>query len=160
MSEAKPFDPARPRHTLPFGGTDHDLVGTLEVIEAVEAVFREGISAVTARAVDMGVTEASKLVSALLTANGHKVTARQVGETIFGMGVNSDAFMLLKVNAYAFLRVALEPPELREKAAQKMGEWIGRYSAPPASPGESTRNSASAGSAGRRRSSGKPPPGT
>ncbi len=160
MTPDKPFDPARPRHALPFAGADDDLVGTLEVIEAVAAAFREGVTTVAARAVDMGVTEASKLVSALLTANGYKVTARQVGEAVFDMGVNSDGFMLLKVNAYAFLRVALEPPELREAAAKKMGELIGRYSAPPASPGGSTRSSASARSAGSRRSSGKPPPGT
>ena len=154
------LDPARPRYTLPLAGTEYDLLGTLAVVEAVESALQDGILRVTARCPDLGVTDAAKLLSAVLTACGRKTTPQDAGELILNtLGVNSDAFLALKLHLFAFLRITLEPPELREAKAKDMGELLAALAAPP-SPGGGTRKPASAGSAGSRRSSGGPPPGT
>lgn len=138
-----PFDPARPRYTLPLAGTDYDLLGTLELVEAVEAAFREGVMHVAARTPEMGVTDAAKLLSACLTASGHKTTPRDAGNLILNtLGVKSDAFQLLRLHLFAFLRITMEPPELREQKAKDMGELIGEWATPAGSPGGSTRKPA------------------
>lgn len=136
------FDPARPRHTLPFGGEDHDLLGTLEVIEAVEFAMKEGVIQVAARVVEMGLTDTARLVSAVLTASGRRTTHPEAARVLMDLGVASEAFQAVKLHLYAFLRVALEPPEQREAMAARMGEVLGKWTAPPASPGRRTRKSA------------------
>jgi len=136
------FDPARPRYTLTLAGTDYDLVGTLGLIEAVEYAFQDGVIRVAARTPDMGLTETAKLAAAVLGASGHKLTAARVGETIFDAGVNSEAFTLLRLHLYAFLKIVMQPPELREGTAKQMGELLGNAATP--SRGKSTRKSRSA----------------
>lgn len=134
------FELARPRHTLPFDGNEYELIGTLEVVESVESAFRESIMQVTARVMEMGVTDTSKLLAASLTASGYATRARDVAKLIFDTcGVNSPEFDALRMHLYAFLRVTLEPPELREAMAEKMGEFLGKL--PKASPGGSTKSS-------------------
>lgn len=134
--------PARPRHTLPLAGAEYDLLGTLEVVEAVEYALKDGVVQVTGRVVGMGLTDTARLLAAVLSANGHKLTARQAGQTLLDLGVGSEAFARVQLHLYAFLRVLLEPPELREAKATEMGELIGRMAAPPASRGRRTRKSA------------------
>jgi hypothetical protein len=152
------FTPARPRYTLPFAGKDYDLIGTLEVIEAIEDAFREGVVKTTMRIMDMGVTETAKLAAAVCTACGHTLNAREAAGAIYDSGVNGPAFTALKIHLFAFLRTALEPPELREAMAKKMGEIVGKLA--PASPGDNTKSSASGFSAGSQSLSGEPPLGT
>lgn len=121
------FDQARPRHTLPFDGKEYDLVGTLEVVEAIEAAFREGIIQVAGRVMNMGLGDAAKLLVTVLTASGYTMKHREATATIFNkLGVHSPAFDALRMHLYAFLRVTLEPPELREAMAGKMGEFLGK----------------------------------
>lgn len=142
----KPFDPARPRYTLDFAGKEYELLGTLELVEAVEYAFKEGIGQVAARSVSMGLTETAKLLATVLTACGHKAQPREVAETLFNeVGVRTDAFGLVQLRLYSFLNVLLEPPESRQRRAEEMGELIGKWTAPDASPGRRTRKSASAG---------------
>ncbi|MBP3955391.1 hypothetical protein J8F10_08870 [Gemmata sp. G18] len=121
------FEAARPRHTLPFAGTDYNLVGTLEMVEAVEAAFRESILQVASRVMSMGLNDTAKLVATLLTTAGYPTKTRDVADHIFtALGVHSPAFDALRMHLYAFLRVTLEPPELREAMAIKMGELLGK----------------------------------
>jgi hypothetical protein len=134
------YEPARPRYTLPFAGKDYDLVGTLDLIEAVETAMKEGIIQVGARVIDMGVTDAARLVAAMLSACGYDTKARDVGAEIYAMGIGSDKFMSLKIHLFAFINIMLQPPELREETAEKMGEITGKL--PQASPGDSTKSSA------------------
>lgn len=136
------FDPARPKYMLPFAGQEYELVGTLGLIEAVEFAFQEGIVRIAARTPDMGLTETAKLTAAVLGASGHKLTAAKVGEALFDAGVNSEAFMLLRLHLYAFLKIVMQPPELREGTAKQMGELLGKAGQP--SRGKSTRKSPSA----------------
>ena len=139
------FDPARPRYTLPLAGTEYELLGTLELVEAVEHALQQGIVQIAVRTPDMGVTDTAKLLAAMLTASGHKMTARQVGELLLNtVGINCHGFTLVRLHAYAFLRVALEPPETRKKVADEMGELLGGETARFASPGKRTKSSASA----------------
>jgi hypothetical protein len=137
------FDPARPRYDLSFAGKEYELFGTLELVETIEHAFQDGIVQLTSRVAGMGVTDTAKLVSAVLRANGHKLTQKEAGEVIFNtIGVQSTEFGLLQLHLYAFLRMVLEPPEMREKKAKQMGEMIGGWQRPPGSPGKSTRKSA------------------
>jgi hypothetical protein len=69
--------------------------------------------------------------------------AREVFGVIFNkLGINSDAFTGLKVHLSCFLRIIIEPPELREEMAKRMGEITGKLTALSASHGESTSSSA------------------
>ncbi len=116
----------------------------MEVIESIEHTMKEGVLQVWMRIMDMGQMDTAKLLSAVLQANGHKaMTYREVSGIIHGkLGVNSTAFSTLHIHLNYFLRIALEPPELREEMAKRVGEAIGKLTAPPASPGETTSNSA------------------
>jgi hypothetical protein len=137
------YDPARPRYTLTLAGAEYELFGTLELVEAIEYALQDGILQISTRVVGMGLTDTAKLLAAALTANGHRLTAREAGQILLNeIGVNSDAYKLLQLNLFAFLRTVLEPPELREKTAKRMGEMIGEWTAPPASRGKRTRKSA------------------
>lgn len=137
------YDPARPRHTLRLDGVDYELVGTFGLVEAVEHALQDGIIQVATRVVDMGLSDTAKLIAAMLQANGHRTTHREVGETLFDrVGVDSREFALLKVELYSFLRILLKKPSDREEAARSMGEMLGKPSDPPASPGETTGGSA------------------
>lgn len=138
----KPFDPARPRYTLPLAGKDYDLLGTMEVIESVEHAMQRGVLHVTTDVVGMGMTDTSKLLSAVLSACGHKMTQKEAGAILFNqIGINSTDFQMVQLHLYAFLRVAIEPPEAREEAAKRMGELIGGRTG-STSPGDSTKRSA------------------
>jgi hypothetical protein len=155
------FEPARPRYTLPVAGKDYDLFGELAVVEAVEHALKDGVVQITARTLGMGVGDTAKLLAAVLTANGTPMTAKEAGAILFNdLGINSEAFQGLQIHLYAFLRIVLEPPEARERMAQRMGELTGELTAAPASPGGNTSKSASGCSAGRRNRSGGRPPGT
>lgn len=136
------FDPARPRYTLPFAGEEYELLGDLALVEALEYAMKDGIIQIAGKVIDMGVTDTSKLLSAILTSCGQKKSANEIGGIIFNLGVSSEAFQALKLHVYAFLRIVLEPPEAREKMAKKMGELLGEWSVPSASPGKRTRKSA------------------
>lgn len=137
------FDPARPRHTLPFGGVDYDLVGSMELIEAVEYRLERPVGQVAVDVVNgMTGTDLCKLVSAVLTTCGHPTSPKQAGDVIWkAVGMTGEANTALRLHLYAFLSVCLAPPEHREKKAHDMGELIGGASA---SPGGPTRKSASA----------------
>lgn len=140
----KPFDPARPRYTLPFAGEEYDLIGTLEMVESIEWAFKEGILHLTARCVEMGLSDTAKLLAAMLKASGHKVTPREVAEKLLNaVGVASDEFQLLQAHLYTFLRVLLEPPEARQAMASRLGERMGKWlwQVETASPGKTTSKS-------------------
>lgn len=138
------FEPARPRYVLPFAGKDYEVFGTMEVIEAIEHALKEGVLQVCVRVIEMGVTDTSRLLAAILLANGYSEMApRAVAEAIHNkLGINSHAFTAIRIHLNCFLRIVLEPPELREEMAQRMGEVIGKLNALSASPGENTSSSA------------------
>lgn len=137
------FEPARPRYTLPFAGKEYTLLGTMETIEAVELALKDGVLQIMARTMAMGATETAKLVSSVVSANGYDtITYRSAFEAIMGMGIHSEGFEALRMHLYAFLRIVIEPPELREEMAKRMGEITGKLHALSASPGDSTSSSA------------------
>ena len=135
------YDPVKPRYTLPFDGKDYELLGTFELIEAAEAALQTDILKIGSEVIDMPVGKSARLMAALLTASGHKVTALEIGRTLTEkLGVTSEAYALIKIHLYAAIRIFVAPPADREAVAKEMGELIGKL---PASPGESIRNSPS-----------------
>lgn len=146
------FDPARPRYSLELAGEACELVGTFALIEAVEHALQRNILAVAANVMEMGLSDTAKLVAAMLTANGHKATPRQIGEKLFDLGADSEDYAALKVHLYAFLRVMLARPSDRKEVSDAMGEITGKLR--EASPGATTSDSAWATCDGARPISG------
>ncbi|WP_435007983.1 hypothetical protein P12x_005249 [Tundrisphaera lichenicola] len=140
------FEPARPRYTLPFAGKDYELLGTFALIEAVEYALKANIGLLAVQIVNgMPSHELAKVISTMLTACDHKMTAKEAGELLWGeVGLSGDENETLRLHLYSFLSVCLAPPGKREEKAKKMGEMIGKLTAPAASPGVSTGESASA----------------
>jgi len=138
------FDPARPRYTLPLAGAEYDLLGTMELIEAVEFALQRGVTQVAIDVMgDMPSWELAKLLSATLTTSGHPLTPKAAKDLLWEkVGLAGDANQLLRVHLYSFLTICLAPPEKREAKANDVGELLGKLS--KASPGETTSNSASA----------------
>lgn len=137
------FDPARPRYTLPLAGAEYELLGTFALIEAVEYAAKAHVGVVAAQVVNgMPVHELARVLSAVLTACGHKLsTAEAAGLLWDKVGLTGDGVEALRLHLYAFLSVCLAPPAAREGRARDMGELLGRLTA--ASPGRSTEESAS-----------------
>ena len=138
------FDPARPRYTLPFAGTDYDLLGTMELIEAVEYALGRGILQVSVDVIEaMPTWELSRLLSAILSCNDTKMSPQEVKTALWGtVGISGDANKFLRVHLYNFLAICLAPPEQREAKAKRAGELLGKLVT--ASPGATTSPSASA----------------
>ncbi|WP_152051829.1 hypothetical protein [Tautonia marina] len=137
------FEPARPRYVLPFAGKDYELFGTMEVIEAIEFSMKESVLDVCFRVIDMGVTDTARVIAAILSASGHKDhSPRSVSQALMDMGVAGQAFTVLRAHISCFLQIILQPPELREETAKRMGEVMGKFDARTASPGENTSSSA------------------
>lgn len=136
------FDPARPRYTLPLAGREYDLVGTMELIEAVEYALKRGVTqAAVDAAGEMPSGELAKLLSAVLSASGHPLTPADARALLWEkVGLAGDANQLLRVHLYSFLSVCLAPPEQREAKKAAAGELLGRLG----SPGGTTSSSASA----------------
>lgn len=134
------YEPARPKYDFPFDGKVFSLLGTMEVVEAVETAFKESVIQVTIRTMDMGLIDASRLLSVILSANGHTEIAKKAKQVIYNAGLFSGSFTALKMHLYAFLNITLQPPELREGVAKKMGEITGGLAS--ASHGDSTTSSA------------------
>jgi hypothetical protein len=136
------FDPARPRYTFPFAGTDYDLLGTMELIEAVEFALKRGITQITVDVMNgMPTHELVRVLSAVLTAGGHKTPPAEVADTLWSkVGVGGEENQLLRIHLYSFLSICLAAPEKREARAKAAGELIGKL--PKASPGENSSNSA------------------
>jgi hypothetical protein len=138
------FETARPRYTLPFAGKDYELLGTMELIESVEYALKRGIVAIAAEVMNgMQVGDLTRLITAILTANGHKMTAKEAGDLLWNVvGLTGDDNLLFRVHLYSFLSVCLAPPDKREKKAKDAGELVGKLA--KASPGSNTSDSASA----------------
>lgn len=136
------FDPARPRYTLPFAGTDYDLIGTMELIEAVEFALKRGITQITVDVMNgMPTHELIRVLSAVFTTGGYKLTPAEVGDALWSkVGVGGEDNQLLRIHLYSFLSICLAAPEKREARAKAAGELIGKL--PKASPGENTSSSA------------------
>ncbi|WP_020469728.1 hypothetical protein [Zavarzinella formosa] len=154
------FDPARPRHTLKLADREYELLGTFEVIEAVEWAMKEPLGQVVVSLVNgLASVPLARLLSAVLTACGHPLGAKEAGAILWNdIGLSGEAYDTLRLNLYAFLTVCLAPPAGREARANEVGEMLGRL-ARPVSRGKTTSGSASASSAGARTSSGKAPSG-
>ena len=155
-----PFNPARPRYTLPLGEKSYDLIGSMSLVEAVEYATGRGIGEAAVAVVNgMPTADLSRLMGAVLSACDHPTTAAEAGDLLWtAVGVTGPANDLLRLHLYSFLNVCLAPPEAREAKAKEMGELIGKLDA--ASPGKPTRKSVSASSAGSRPNSGKRQRGT
>ena len=138
------FEAARPRYKLPLAGEEFDLVGTMELVEAVEYALGRGVGYVAIEVIDvMPGWELAKLLSAVVTASGGKLSVPQAKNLLWDtVGLSGDANKLLRVHLYQFLAICLAPPEQREERANKAGELLGRLS--EASRGGSTSSSASA----------------
>jgi hypothetical protein len=136
------FDPARPRYTLPFAGADYDLLGTMELIEAVEYSLKRGITQITVDVMNgMPTHELIRVLSAVFTTGGYKLTPAEVGDALWSkVGVGGEDNQLLRIHLYSFLSICLAAPEKREARAKAAGELIGKL--PKASPGESSSSSA------------------
>lgn len=133
------FDAAKPRYTLPLGGEEYELVGSFEMIEAVEYVLKENILAVTMRIIDMPANEVAKVLRAVLATNGRDMSPREVNGLLWEVGLGTDEFTVLRLHLHAFFRICIARPSEREEAAKKMGELIGKWT--PTSPGETTSDS-------------------
>ena len=133
------FDAAKPRYTLPLGGEEYELVGSFEMIEAVEYALKENILGVTMRAIEMPATDVAKVLRAVLATNGREMSEREINGVLWEMGVGTDEFTVLRLHLHAFFRICIARPSEREGAAKKMGELLGKWS--PASPGETTSDS-------------------
>jgi hypothetical protein len=139
----KAFDPARPRLSVKVAGQEYDLLGTLELVEAAELAMKDGIVQIAGRLVEMGVTDVSTLLAAMLRSCGHQVSTKEIGRFILDdLGAGSEEFVFMKMQLFGFLRVLLEPPSGREKVAKQMGEMLGEWTGQPASPGLNISNSA------------------
>lgn len=136
------FDPARPRYTLPFAGKEYDLLGTFELIEAVETALKLEITKAAVDVVrEMTAHDLAKLVSAVLTASGTPLTAKEAGAALWNeIGLAGDDNTLLRLHLYAFLTICLAKPGRRAEKAKEMGELIGELRA--ASRGATTSASA------------------
>ena len=158
MSE---FTPARPRYTLPFAGKDYELLGTFGLLEAVEYAMKEHIGRVAVSVVnEMPPSDFAKLLSTILTACGAKLTPKDVGEMLWNtVGLTGEEDSTLRLHVYSFLTICLAPPSKRAEKAKEMGEIVGKFNAPSASPGASTDKSASASSECSLPNSGGPIPG-
>lgn len=138
------FDAARPRYTLPLAGKEYELLGTMEMIEAIEHALGRGIIQVSHDVLDVLPSwELAKLLSVILAANGQRLTAQEAKDLLWNtVGLTGDANQLLRVHLYHFLAICLSPPEQREAKAKTAGELLGKLS--KASLGENTSSSASA----------------
>lgn len=136
------FEPARPRYTLPFAGKDYELLGTFELIEAVEYAAKDHIGKVAVRLVNgMQGGEFASVLVAILHKSGHRLSAEEVKGLLWErVGLTGEAYDLLCLHLYSFLSICLAPPGNREKATQTAGELFGKLKA--ASPGNSTEESA------------------
>lgn len=134
------YEAARPRYTLPLAGKDYELIGTFELIEAVEHTLKEGIFQVAFRVMEMGVADTARLLAAIVTSSGGKLTAGEAGAILFNdVGLGSDGFVLVKLHLNAFMNILFSSPADREEKARRQGEAIGKWSgATSASPGSST----------------------
>lgn len=137
------FQTTRPRYALPFAGKDYELLGTFGMIEAVEYAMKEHIGRVAVQIVNgMPAYDLAKVIAALLTGCGHKVTAQEAGDLLWNeVGLSGDANDTLRLHLYAFLSICLAPPGQREKKAQDLGELLGKLNRPEVSPGASTAGS-------------------
>lgn len=145
-----------PDYPFTLCGREFTLDGTFATLKAVQHAFREDLLAVQARVLDMRQDEV-----ALLLATGCQAEAEEVGTWVLdAVGLTGPEYRLLKGHLMAWLLVAITPRREREGQRRKLGELLGRLTAPPASPGGSTRSSPSASSAGRRPRSGRATPGS
>ncbi|WP_020474243.1 hypothetical protein [Zavarzinella formosa] len=136
------FDLARPRYTLPLGDKTHELIGTMEMIEAVEYALKKGASEITVEVVNgMPSHELARLLAAILTACGEKTTPARMADLLWTeIGIAGAANTTLRMHLYAFLGICLAPPLDREKRAGEMGELLGKLGG--ASPGKATKKRA------------------
>ncbi len=137
------FEPARPRYTLPFAGTDYELLGTFGLIEAVEYALKEHVGRVAVALVQgMPTGDLAKVISAVLTSCDHKMTVKEAGDLLWGeVGLTGEANDALRLHLYSFLSICLAPPGQREQKAKAAGEMLGKLQSPAASPGAITGES-------------------
>jgi len=140
------FEPARPRYTLPFAGKHYELLGTFGLIEAVEYSMKEHVGRVAIQIVSgMPVHDMAKVIAAILTTCGTKMTAAEAGDLLWDrVGLTGEENETLRLHLYSFLSVCLAPPSQREQKAKEMGELMGKLTEVAASPGPATGASASA----------------
>src|SRR5262249_11867564 len=108
------YDMARPRYTLPLAGKEHELIGSFELIEAVEDAMKDSILNVMVKAIDMPVSDTAKLLAAILTACGEKASVTEIGGLLWNMGAATDEFAILRLHLHAFLRICIARPADRE----------------------------------------------
>ena len=133
--------PAKPRYTLPLAGKTYELEGSFALIEAAEHALNESVISIMLRCAQMPVNEMSRLIATLVTACGTKLTAAQVGETLWNeVGVSSDEYAMICLHVHAFLRITLVKPSERAETAKRMGELLGKPE--KASRGKNTGGSA------------------
>lgn len=129
------FDAARPRYTLPLPGREVELIGTMELIEAVEYALKRGAVQVAVEVVEgMTSMELARLLAAILTACGHKMSVTEASGLLWSeIGLSGDSNQILRLHLYSFLSICLAPPEQREAKAKNAGELMGKLQS--ASPG-------------------------
>lgn len=137
------YNPQKPRYTLPFAGRDYELEGSFGLIEAAEYALSDNIINIAQSALEMPVYKIARLLAAVFKQCGIDKKQSDIFETIVNdIGIASREFAVLRFHIFAFLKICICKPSGREQEAKDMGEMIGRLEAPPASPGESTSNSA------------------
>ncbi len=137
------YTPSRPIYPIPFNGSVYEVEGTFECIEAVERAFKESFAVLMVKAVDgFPISDMAKLLHAILSSNGERLTIPEVGTALLELGVASPAYTALALHVHAFMRLSLSPPADREQVRKDMGEMIGKAVTP--SPGETSNNTASA----------------
>ncbi|WP_337187597.1 hypothetical protein [Phenylobacterium sp.] len=138
------FDPAKPRHALPLAGETYELIGSFELIEAVEYAMKEGVGKIAVSVVDgMPSHDLARLLSAIMTASGHKLSQKEAADILWNdVGLSGDENNLLRLHLYSFLKICLSRPADREATAKEMGEMLGELKALAASPGKTTSDSA------------------
>lgn len=137
------FDPQKPRYTLPFNGKEYELEGSFGLIEAAEYALKDNIISISMKATSMQVSQMSRLLYAILTHCGHKISHDEISETIFNkIGIAGDGYPMLCLHVHAFLRITIVPPSQREEAAKRVGELLKGKNTTPDTTSEITSDSA------------------
>jgi len=136
------YEPAKPRYTLVLAEKSYDVVGSFELIDAVEYALKDNIVSITMRCIEMPVSDLSRVLSAILTTCGNKLSAKEIGETIMNMGIGTTEHVMLALHVHAFLSITISRPSDREEVSKKMGELLGGMKSPPDSLGKTIANSA------------------
>ena len=115
------FDPQKPRFTITLANKSYEVEGSFAVLEAAENALKDHLFNILTRCFTMSASDMAKLLSAILQANGERITPREIGEILWDtVGVVGDDYTKLCLEVYAFLNISVSRPADREKKSAEM----------------------------------------